>query len=85
VGDAAAALALSQQLEAVGLYVPAIRPPTVPQGQARLRVALSALHSESDVERLLDALVSRPASRRRIAPSSTTRATHPGSPLEGAG
>ncbi len=56
VGDAAAALALSQRLEAAGLYVPAIRPPTVPQGAARLRVALSALHAESDVERLLDAL-----------------------------
>jgi len=51
-----AALACSQRLEAAGLYVPAIRPPTVPQGQARLRVALSALHAESDVEKLLDAL-----------------------------
>jgi 8-amino-7-oxononanoate synthase len=56
VGDAAAALTLSQRLEADGLYVPAIRPPTVPPGAARLRVALSALHAESDVERLLDAL-----------------------------
>ncbi len=56
VGDAMAALACSQRLEAAGLYVPAIRPPTVPQGQARLRVVLSALHAESDVEKLLDAL-----------------------------
>ena len=56
VGDATAALALSQRLEADGLYVPAIRPPTVAQGAARLRVALSALHAEGDVERLLDAL-----------------------------
>jgi 8-amino-7-oxononanoate synthase len=56
VGDADAALSLSQRLEAAGLYVPAIRPPTVPHGAARLRVALSTLHSERDVERLLDAL-----------------------------
>lgn len=59
VGDAAAALTLSQRLEANGFYVPAIRPPTVPQGAARLRVALSALHAESDLERLLDALAPR--------------------------
>jgi 8-amino-7-oxononanoate synthase len=58
VGDSAAALALSQRLEEAGFHVPAIRPPTVPKGQARLRVALSALHAESDVERLLDALAS---------------------------
>jgi 8-amino-7-oxononanoate synthase len=56
VGDSAAALALSRRLEDAGFHVPAIRPPTVPQGQARLRVALSALHAEADVERLLDAL-----------------------------
>ncbi|MBO9661687.1 8-amino-7-oxononanoate synthase [Dokdonella sp.] len=56
VGDSAAALAASARLEAAGFYVPAIRPPTVPPGQARLRVTLSALHSEEDVERLLDAL-----------------------------
>jgi 8-amino-7-oxononanoate synthase len=56
VGDSAAALALSARLEEAGFFVPAIRPPTVPKGQARLRVALSALHSEGDVERLLDAL-----------------------------
>jgi 8-amino-7-oxononanoate synthase len=56
VGASEAALALSARLEDAGLYVPAIRPPTVPEGKARLRVALSALHSESDVERLLDAL-----------------------------
>ena len=56
VGDSAAAQALSARLEDAGFFVPAIRPPTVPQGHARLRVALSALHTESDVERLLDAL-----------------------------
>ncbi|MFI4970066.1 MAG: 8-amino-7-oxononanoate synthase, partial [Lysobacterales bacterium] len=56
IGDSAAALAVSTRLEDAGFFVPAIRPPTVPKGQARLRVALSALHAESDVERLLDAL-----------------------------
>ena len=56
IGESAAALAASAELEVAGFYVPAIRPPTVPDGKARLRVTLSALHAESDVERLLAAL-----------------------------
>ena len=56
IGESAAALDASAHLEAAGFYVPAIRPPTVPAGKARLRVALNALHAESDVERLLSAL-----------------------------
>ncbi|WP_257388804.1 8-amino-7-oxononanoate synthase [Tahibacter caeni] len=56
VGDSEAALNLSRQLELRGYYVPAIRPPTVPAGTARLRITLSALHTESMVEQLLDAL-----------------------------
>jgi len=56
IGSSAAALAASAQLEDAGFYAPAIRPPTVPEGKARLRITLSALHSESDVERLLGAL-----------------------------
>lgn len=56
IGESAAALRTSAALEEAGFFVPAIRPPTVPKGHARLRVALSALHSESDVERLLEAL-----------------------------
>ena len=56
VGDSEAALNLSRALEARGYYVPAIRPPTVPAGKARLRITLSALHSEAMVELLLDAL-----------------------------
>lgn len=56
IGNSGAALRLSTALEARGFFVPAIRPPTVPAGQARLRVTLTAAHSEADVERLLDAL-----------------------------
>ena len=52
----AAALTVAAKLEDVGFYVPAIRPPTVPQGKARLRIALTALHAESDIERLVDAI-----------------------------
>lgn len=56
VGSSGAALALSAALEGRGMLVPAIRPPTVPAGTARLRVTFSALHQNSDVDRLLDAL-----------------------------
>nr|WP_315188057.1 8-amino-7-oxononanoate synthase [uncultured Albidiferax sp.] len=56
VGSNAAALALSTALDAQGLWVPAIRPPTVPVGTARLRITLSAAHSAQDVQRLVDGL-----------------------------
>lgn len=56
VGDNAAALALMAALDAQGLWVPAIRPPTVPAGTARLRITLSAAHSAQDVQRLVDGL-----------------------------
>ncbi|MGD9708734.1 MAG: 8-amino-7-oxononanoate synthase [Halothiobacillaceae bacterium] len=56
VGDAGEALGLSQQLLDTGIQVTAIRPPTVPQGTARLRVTFSAAHSLQDVDRLLTAL-----------------------------
>ena len=56
VGSAEAALALMAQLREQGLWVPAIRPPTVPEGTARLRIALSAAHEAADVQRLLQAL-----------------------------
>ncbi|MFM0616092.1 8-amino-7-oxononanoate synthase [Paraburkholderia nemoris] len=56
VGDNERALSLSSALEAQGLWVPAIRPPTVPLGTARLRITLSAAHAAGDVERLLTAL-----------------------------
>ena len=56
VGENSAALALSAALEARGLLVPAIRPPTVPVGTARLRIVLCASHTEQDVHRLVDGL-----------------------------
>ncbi len=56
VGGSAEALAAAAALESQGLWVPAIRPPTVPAGSARLRITLSAAHSGGDVERLLAAL-----------------------------
>jgi 8-amino-7-oxononanoate synthase len=59
VGSARAALELSQRLRRRGLLVPAIRPPTVPDGAARLRISLTAMHSEEDVLRLVAALADR--------------------------
>lgn len=56
VGENQAAVALSHSLWERGLWVPAIRPPTVAKGTARLRISLSAAHGETDVDRLIDAL-----------------------------
>lgn len=56
VGGNTEALALSARLAEQGLLVPAIRPPTVPQGTARLRISLSADHDAGDVDRLIAAL-----------------------------
>jgi len=59
IGENAEALALSDALARDGLLVPAIRPPTVPRGTARLRISLSAAHAMEDVERLASALNAR--------------------------
>jgi len=56
IGDNRAALKLSEGLRERGIRVAAIRPPTVPQGTARLRITLSAAHSAEDVARLVEAL-----------------------------
>ena len=56
VGSNEDAVALSGALAERGLLVPAIRPPTVPAGTARLRISLSAAHDVADVERLARAL-----------------------------
>ncbi|HRQ64010.1 MAG TPA: 8-amino-7-oxononanoate synthase [Xanthomonadaceae bacterium] len=56
LGAAERVLKVAETLREAGLWVPAIRPPTVPAGRARLRISLSAGHSEADIDRLLDAL-----------------------------
>jgi 8-amino-7-oxononanoate synthase len=58
LGSESAALAASDALLAAGLWVPAIRPPTVPAGSSRLRITFSAAHARDDVDRLLEALAS---------------------------
>ena len=60
LGEAQAAVAASEALRARGILVPAIRPPTVPAGSARLRITFSAQHSAQQVERLLAALAELP-------------------------
>ena len=55
-GDDATAMAMAAALEEAGIWVTAIRPPTVPEGRARLRITLSALHSDADIDALLEAL-----------------------------
>lgn len=56
LGEDRAALSAAEALLQQGLYVPAIRPPTVPAGTARLRIALSALHTEPMLQKLKQAL-----------------------------
>jgi 8-amino-7-oxononanoate synthase len=56
VGEARAAVALSRRLEEHGLLVPAIRPPSVPKGSARLRISVTADHTDAVVSQLVSAL-----------------------------
>lgn len=56
IGDADKAMSMSAALRDKGMFITAIRPPTVPAGSARLRVTLSASHTEEQLDRLLDAL-----------------------------
>ncbi len=56
IGDNQQTLQLSEGLRERGIWVAAIRPPTVPQGTARLRITLSAAHSAEDVDQLIKAL-----------------------------
>ena len=56
IGENEEAVRVADALYAQGIWVPAIRPPTVPKGTARLRVSLSAAHSAEQVDRLVDAL-----------------------------
>ncbi|MBV2234614.1 MAG: 8-amino-7-oxononanoate synthase [Sterolibacterium sp.] len=56
IGDNAEALHVAQRLQEAGLWVPAIRPPTVPAGSARLRITLSAAHTTEQLQQLIAAL-----------------------------
>jgi 8-amino-7-oxononanoate synthase len=56
IGDSKQALALSEGLRERGIWVAAIRPPTVPPNTARLRITLSAAHSAAEVDKLIGAL-----------------------------
>jgi 8-amino-7-oxononanoate synthase len=56
VGDARQAAAISDELFGKGIYISAIRPPTVPRHTARLRISLTAAHTEAQVDHLLSAL-----------------------------
>jgi 8-amino-7-oxononanoate synthase len=56
IGDPRVALRVARELRESGLFVQAIRPPTVPEGTSRLRLTVSAAHSEADVDHLLLAL-----------------------------
>ena len=57
VGDSAAALKISEHLKESGIMAIAIRPPTVPVGQARIRITLMTDHTDADIEKLVTALV----------------------------
>jgi 7-keto-8-aminopelargonate synthetase-like enzyme len=58
VGEESAALVLSDRLAENGLLVQAVRPPTVARGTSRLRVTLSCEHSDEEVDRLIELLLS---------------------------
>jgi len=68
IGDERAALHASQALAERGILIPAIRPPTVPPGTSRLRLALSAAHTDQMIDNLIDALV-------ELVPSAFTNAS----------
>ena len=63
VGADARAVALSERLWERGLFAPAVRPPTVPKGTARLRFSLTADHTDAEVDRVIEALRAEPGAR----------------------
>ena len=67
LGTPGAATAMSERLKRSGLWATSIRPPTVPAGTARLRLAFTAAHEDGDVDRLLDVLAGEGAPNRARA------------------
>ena len=57
VGDSLQAMTLADAMRARGFWISAMRPPTVPKGEARLRITLTAAHDEQQVDAMLQALV----------------------------
>jgi 8-amino-7-oxononanoate synthase len=66
-GDNHAALSLGKRLREAGFFATAIRPPTVPAGTARVRLAVTAAHTEADIDGLLTVLDDRAAQLRQSA------------------
>jgi 8-amino-7-oxononanoate synthase len=56
IGDSKKALHIAEQLKALGFWVTAIRPPTVPKNTARLRITLTSNHEKQDIKDLIDAI-----------------------------
>src|SRR5262249_45942522 len=73
VGEAEAALAASRMLEDEGFLVVAIRPPTVPDGTARLRFAFAAGHPDDEIVRLADIVRTRVIGNQRMSRKSGAR------------
>jgi 8-amino-7-oxononanoate synthase len=67
LGSPETAIAMSLRLKRAGLWATSIRPPTVPSGTARLRLAFTAAHEETDIDRLLDVLSTEDAPRQARA------------------
>ncbi|RQO55596.1 8-amino-7-oxononanoate synthase [Paucibacter sp. KBW04] len=67
IGGNAEVMALAARLEAGGIRVPGIRPPTVPKGEARLRITLCATHTASDVDELVSALADAAQDMDKVA------------------
>ncbi|MYN12060.1 aminotransferase class I/II-fold pyridoxal phosphate-dependent enzyme [Pusillimonas sp. TS35] len=76
VGDERVALDMAADIAAQGMLLTAIRPPTVPHGTSRLRVALSAAHTEEDIHTLAQALAAAWARRAGTARETDTDDMH---------
>jgi 8-amino-7-oxononanoate synthase len=80
LGTDAEAVQAAHSLRSRGLFVQAIRPPTVPEGTSRLRLTVSAAHTPSQIARLAEALSERPTARPAVG-THPPQTTHPFRPL----